>query len=120
MNLAATFRTMDKRLRTMLIATALLVVPQVGQFVAIRDLNTAGHMSDLALLFMIVAIAVIPTSLILTGAIVAVVRRQLREHERLVILGAINTLIALNLIWFFVDQCGWSRVFGLTLRVCAT
>jgi hypothetical protein len=119
-NLYARIRAMDKRLRVMLIATALLIIPQIGQFLTIRDLNTSGQESGLALFFMFAGIIVIPTSAILTGAILAVIRKQWRRHERLVILGVINSLIILNLAWFLVDQCSWSQVFGLTLKVCSS
>src|SRR4051812_22153624 len=82
-------RAMDKRLRVMLIATALLFIPQIGQFLAIRDINTAGHISGLALVFMFAGIFIIPTSAILTGAIMYVHRKDWRKHERIMILGVI-------------------------------
>jgi hypothetical protein len=118
MSLNETFRALNKRLRTMLLATALLIVPGIGQFMAIRDLNTIGHDSDLAVLFMVVAIFAVPTSLILSSAIIATVRREWRQHQRLVILGILNIIISLNLIWFFFGACSWAQVFGLVLRTC--
>jgi hypothetical protein len=118
MSLIANIRTMDKRLRLMLLATALLLVPGVGQFVSIRDLNTIGRASDLALLFNMASLFLVPTSLILTGVILYTIHRHWREHERLAILGLVNLIIVFNLAWFFLGQCGWSRVFGIALRVC--
>jgi len=107
-----------RQLRLMLVATALLLVPQVGQFLAVHDLNVYGRVSDLTFLFQYAALFLIPTSLIVTTAIAWTVRRHWRRHERLLILAGINTLIALNLIWFLVDNCSWSQVFGLALKVC--
>jgi hypothetical protein len=119
MSLIANIRTMDKRLRVMLIATALLLVPGIGQFVTIRDLNTAGHPSALALLFAVFGIFAIPTSLILSGVIVYTVRHSWREHERLVILGVLNLLLILNLAWFFAHACSWAKIFGIALKTCS-
>src|ERR1035437_1428167 len=96
MNLIARVRAMDRRLRVMLIATALLIVPQIGQFIAIRDINTSGHESTVAVLFMFATIFFVPTSLILTVAIIATIRRSWRSHERLALLGAINLLLVLS------------------------
>lgn len=107
-----------RQLRLMLVATALLLVPQVGQFLAIHDLNVYGRVSDLTFLFQYAALFFIPTSLILTAAIAWAIRRLWRQHERLLILAGINALIALNLIWFLADNCSWSQVFGLALKVC--
>ena len=102
----------------MIAATVLLLVPQLGQFLAVHDINTAGHVSDLTLLFQLTSLFFIPTSLILTGAIVWAVRRWWRNHEPLMILAGINTLIAINLILFFINPCFWSQVFGLALKGC--
>jgi len=111
-------RHLPKRLRVMLLCTGLLVVPGIGQFIAIRDLNTTGHIGDLALLFAMFGVFAVPTSLIITGAIFITARHHVREQERVLILGALNLLIALNLIWFFAHQCSWSQVFGIALRTC--
>jgi hypothetical protein len=118
MNLTATVRTMDKRLRTMLLSTALLLVPGIGQFVALHDLATQGKLSGLAVLFAITAIFFVPTSLILTTAIIAVVRKDWRRHEKLVILGGLNALLAINITWFFIHACSWAQVFGMTIQSC--
>ena len=118
MDLATRFTRLEKRLRVMLIATARLFVPQIGQFIAIRDLNLDGQLSNLAVVFMFATIFLVPTSVILTYAIITTVRKQWREHERLIILGALNAIIALNLTWFFVHPCSWAQVFGLTLTTC--
>jgi hypothetical protein len=112
------FRTMDRRLRVMLIATALLIVPQIGQFVTIRDLNTAGRESGLAILLSFTALFIVPTSLILSGTVTAVVRRHWRSYQNLLILAAVNVLIALNLTWFFANPCSWSHIFGISLQAC--
>jgi uncharacterized membrane protein YozB (DUF420 family) len=109
---------MDGRLRVMVLATALLVVPQIGQFAAIRDINLNGHESNLTLLFMVAAIFLVPTSLILTIAIAATVRKSWREHQNLLILGAVNLVLCLSITWFFFSQCGWATVFGIALRSC--
>jgi hypothetical protein len=117
MSFTDTIRTMDKRLRLMLLATVLLIVPTIGQFITIRDLNTAGQASPLALLFSMLAVFVIPTSAILTGVILYLIRTNC-HHERLAILGVLNLIIMLNLLWFFFAQCSWSQVFGISLKVC--
>jgi hypothetical protein len=111
-------RHMDKRLRVMLIATALLIVPQIGQFASIRDINLTGHESGLDLLFMFAALFMLPTSVILSGAIMYTFRKAWREHQNLMILGAINVVISISLTWFFVSSCSWAFVFGLNLHGC--
>ena len=115
---AARSRLSTRQLRMMIAATVLLLVPQLGQFLAVHDINTAGHVSDLTLLFQLTSLFFIPTSLILTGAIVWAVRHWWRNHEPLMILAGINTLIAINLILFFINPCFWSQVFGLALKGC--
>jgi hypothetical protein len=109
-------RHMDKKLRVMLIATALLIVPQIGQFAAIRDLNFLGHESAIAVLFMMAGIFFVPTSVILTVAILATLKRG--ERKDLLLLGLINVVISISLIWFFVSPCAWSTVVGLYLHSC--
>jgi hypothetical protein len=118
MNLPNYIRTMDRRLRLMLISTALLIIPIIGQFVAIGSINKTGHESNLAVFFMFAAIFIVPTSLIFSAAIVAVVRRQWREHLLLLTLATVNLLIIVNVTWFFIDQCSWTQAFGLALRTC--
>jgi hypothetical protein len=108
-----------RQLRFMLISTGLLLLCSAGQFIAIHDLNTAGKLSGLALVFKFASIFLVPTAVILTGAIMLVLRRTWREHERIMILGLLNLLIALNLVWFFLSACTWSQVFGLRLHVCS-
>jgi putative Mn2+ efflux pump MntP len=119
MGFIATVRTMDKRLRLMLLSTALLLVPGIGQFVHIRDLNTAGRASDLALVFAFAVIFIIPTTLIFSGVIIATIHRHWRRHQRLAILGALNIFIGLNLIWFFLHACSWAHIFGINIRTCS-
>jgi hypothetical protein len=111
-------RTMDKRLRLMLTATALLLVPQIGQFIAIRDLNFTGRESPLAVLFMVIGIFIVPTSFILTLAILFIVRKVWRSHERLCLLGVLNIVLISSITWFFFSQCSWAAVFGLVLHGC--
>ena len=118
MTLVNNIRTMDRRLRIMLVATALLVVPQIGQFSSIRDINFHGHDSNLTLLFMFLTVFLVPTSLILTGVLLATIRHTWREHQNLLILGAVNLLICASLVWFFFGQCSWSAVFGIALKSC--
>ena len=111
-------RTMDKRLRLMVIATLLLLIPGIGQFIALHDLATTKQLSPLALLFAFSALAIIPTSLILTGAILYLIRRHWGRHEKLAILGLLNLLLVVNLTWFFVHACSWGMVFGVNLTAC--
>jgi hypothetical protein len=118
MSFSSAVRTMDKRLRTMLLSTVLLIVPTIGQAVALRDLATSGKLSGLAVLFEVVTIFFVPTSLILTGAIIMVVRKNYRQNERLVILGGLNILLAINIIWFFINACSWAQVFGIVIQSC--
>jgi hypothetical protein len=108
-----------RQLRFLLISTGLLLLCTVGQVIAIHDLNSSGKLSGLALIFKFASIFLVPTAVILTGAIMLVLRRTWRKHERIMILGLINLLIALNLVWFFVSSCTWSQVFGLALRSCS-
>lgn len=111
-------RTMDKRLRVTLVATALLCVPQIGQFVAIRGLNVDHRQSAIALLLAMAGIFIIPTSLILTLAVAYSYRKTWRSEQTIMLLAALNLLLALSLAWFAVDQCSWSRVFGMSLYGC--
>lgn len=108
-----------RQLRFMVISTGLLLLCSIGQVIAIHDLNSSGKLSGLALVFKFAGIFLVPTAVILTGAIMLVLRRKWREHERIMILGLLNLLIALNLVWFFVSACTWSQVFGLALRTCS-
>lgn len=119
MTLAERVHAMDKYLKAGLISLALLLPPQIGQFMAIRDLNTLGRIDNLALFFEFTALAAIPTSLILTGAVLWVLRKTWREHEKTYILGILNIIISLNLVWFLVAPCSWSQVFGVALKTCA-
>ncbi|MDF2461475.1 MAG: hypothetical protein K0S68_878 [Candidatus Saccharibacteria bacterium] len=111
-------RTMDKRLRMMLIATALLLVPGIGQFVALRDLAVDQELSVLAFFFIFSAIFIVPTSLILTAVILYLIRKDWRRHEKLAILGVLNLLLILNVTWFFINACSWGLVFGVAIPSC--
>jgi uncharacterized membrane protein YozB (DUF420 family) len=100
MNNISYVRAMDKRLRVMLIATALLILPQIGQFISWGDAARGGGDGDLAIFFKFAAIFIVPTSLILSAAIVMGVRRTWRRHRAIMLLGTINALIALNIVWY--------------------
>jgi hypothetical protein len=114
------FRTMDKRLRLMLLSTALLAVVGIGQFMGLHDLGTGGKVSDVTFLFMVAGVFFVPTAIILTSVILYTIRGHLREHEKLALLGGLNLLLSVNLIWFFVSACSWASVFGLVLKSCAS
>ena len=119
MKIAEKIRNMDKKLRVMLIATALLIVPQIGQFAAIRDLNLHGHESGLAILLMMAGIFFIPTSFILSVAIVGTLKTDERkERKDLILLGLLNVIISISLAWFIVSPCSWSTVVGMYLHTC--
>jgi hypothetical protein len=113
------WRTMDKRLRLLLLSTALLAVVGIGQFVGLHDLGTTGKLSSVAFLFMVAGIFFVPTAMILSGVILYTIRRQWREHEQLVVLGALNLVLGLNLVWFFLSACTWAGALGLVLKGCA-
>lgn len=116
--LAERVRVMDKRLRMMLVATALLLVPGIGQFVALRDLAVDQELSLLAFFFIFSAIFIVPTALILTAAILYVIRKDWRRQEKLVIMGILNLILVLNLTWFFINACSWGLVFGVVIPSC--
>jgi hypothetical protein len=118
MNLLARIRQADPRLRITLIATALLIVPQVGQFVIMRDLNAGVKESGVAVLFMMALVFIIPTSIILSGATIYSTRKAGGDHRRLQALAILNIILALSITWFFVSPCTWSAAFALTLAGC--
>ena len=100
MNIISRVRTMDKKLRVMLIASALLLLPVIGLFMSWADVARDGRYSDLAIFFRFTAIFIVPTSLILSVAILSGLRHNWREHLALAVLGALNVLVALGVIWF--------------------
>jgi hypothetical protein len=118
MNVVTTLRTMDKRLRLALICTALLLIPQVGQFVGIADLNHSGKLGNLALFFAFATIFIVPTVAILSGAIMYSHRADWREHKPIMLLGGLNLLLCLSLAWFFLHPCSWAAAVGSTLGGC--
>lgn len=118
MNLPARIRTMDKRLRVLAIATAILTIPLLGQILSIANINASGHEGDLAVFFIFLGIFTVPTSLILTSAVFSGIRHHWRTHALMSALSAINTLVALNLIWFFAAPCSWSHALGIALTTC--
>ena len=111
-------RHADRRLRLMVLATALLIVPLIGQALAAYDLASTGHESPLAILFMLVAIFTVPTSLIFSITLFITARHHIHEQERTLLLGALNLLLAINLVWFFVHACSWAQVAHLSLQTC--
>lgn len=94
----------QRRLRLMLIATALAVVSQLGQILAARDLTSKGRISAVALILEMAGIFFIPTSVILSAAIAWSIRKSWRNHLFLLALAAINTLIALSFAWFLIGR----------------
>jgi hypothetical protein len=119
MNLLALFRQAQPRLRVTVIATLLLIVPQIGQFLTMRDINSAvGHSAGLAILFDMVMVFFLPTSVILSGVILFTARKNWRAERRLVALASLNLILAASITLFFVSPCGWAHTFALTLRGC--
>jgi Ni/Fe-hydrogenase subunit HybB-like protein len=113
-------RIKDPKLRITLIATALLIVPQVGQFVTMHDLNTTGHNSGISILFMMALVFLVPTSIILSGTVIYITRKAWRtsENRRVVALAALNIVLALSIVWFFFSPCSWAEAFALTMKAC--
>ena len=101
MNPIARVRTMDKRLRVVAISTALLVLPEIGHYISLGDIQRTGRLGDLALFFMFAAIFIVPTSLILTAAVLVSVRRKLRRHSAITMLSVLNVVLAADIVWFF-------------------
>lgn len=110
---------MDKRLRAQLLASCLLLVPQIGQFMAIRDLNLTHRESGLSILLAMAGIFIIPTSAILSGAVNYSYHKVWRQHQAVILLGIVNLAIALSLAWYTVSPCSWASVAGITIYGCA-
>lgn len=111
-------RRMDKRLRATLLATVLLLVPQIGQFVTIRALNVAHRGSSIGLLLEMVGVFLIPTSFIVTSAVVWSYRGQLRKHQPILLLAALNFLLIVSMVGYLVSPCIWSEVVAIQLHGC--
>jgi hypothetical protein len=109
---------MDKRLRLVLLGTFLLLLLQAGQLLIIAERNLGNSTSNGAFTFAFVCLFFIPTSLILTGAVMWLLRGSRQEHKPLYLLGLINILLALQLSWFAVDPCSWAMILGLHLSGC--
>jgi hypothetical protein len=107
-----------RRLRLTLIATALAAVSLLGQILAIHGLSAKGQISSVALILEMAGIFFIPTSLILSAAIIWTARKSLRNQLPLLLLAAINIVIALNFAWFIVGNCSWAHTFGIVLESC--
>lgn len=111
-------RNLDKRLRLLVISTGLLLLPQIGQFISLADLAKGHRVSDLAIFFQFAAIFIVPTSLILTGAVLYTYRQTWRDHRPALLLGAMNLLLAINITWFLIEPCSWATAVGLGLTAC--
>lgn len=81
---------MDKRLRLLILATALALAPQ------------AGYNTPFAALFGVLAIFFVPTSLVLTGAIVYLIRANWRDHPGFLLLAILNFILAASAVWQFL------------------
>ena len=94
-------RSMDKRLRALLISGALLAVPFIGQLLAASGKNPSGGLGNLALFFRFSAIFIVPTALILSAAVIASTPPNL-AHRRLELgLSGVIVLLGLEITWFF-------------------
>jgi len=109
---------MDKRLRLVLLGTFLLALLQGGELFIIAERNFGTATSNAAFTFAFVCLFFIPTSLILTGAVMWVQRSARQEHKLLYLLGIVNILLAVQLSWFAVHPCSWGMVLGLRLSGC--
>ena len=118
MGIISQFRSMDKRLRVLIIATGLPFLPQIGQFISLAALAKGDAPSDLAVFFQFAAIFIVPTSLILTAAVLYSHRQTWREQRPEMLLGAMNALLAINIIWYFIEPCSWAQAVGLGLKAC--
>ena len=81
---------MDKRLRLLILATALALAPQ------------AGYGGPFATLFAIMAVFFIPTSVTLTAAILYTIRTSWREHPGFILLSVLNLVLAATAVWHFI------------------
>jgi hypothetical protein len=88
----------------MFTASALAAVTLVGQLLAAHDLAGKGRVSTVAFLIEMAGIFFIPTSVILSAAIVWAVHKSWRRHLPFLVLAAINFAIALNFAWFIVSH----------------
>jgi len=109
---------MDKRLRLVLLGTFLLVMLQAGQLLIVAERNLGNAETISSFTFAFVCLFFIPTSLILTGTVMWLLRGVRQEHKPLFLLGVINILLAVQLSWFAVNPCSWAAVFGLRLSGC--
>jgi len=109
---------MDKRLRLVLLGTFLLVMLQAGQLFIIAERNLGNATSTFSFTFAFVCLFFIPTSLILTGAVMWLLRGVRQEHKPLFMLGIINIALAVQLGWFAGHPCSWGLILGLHLSGC--
>ena len=118
MKLISRLGTMDRRLRLVLLGTFLLMLLQVGQLIIIAERNLGNATNIASFTFAFVCLFFIPTSLILTGSVMWLLRSVRQDHKPLFLLGAINILLAVQLSWFAVHPCSWGTVLGLHLNGC--
>jgi len=109
---------MDKRLRLVLLGTFLLMLLEAGQLFIIAERNLGNASDNASFTFAFVYLFFIPTSLILSGAVMWTLRNSRQEHKPLFLLGAINLLLAIQLGWFAIDPCSWGMILGLRLSGC--
>lgn len=118
MKLTSRLWAMDKRLRLVFLGTFLLMMLQAGQLFIIAERNLGNATSISSFTFAFVCLFFIPTSLILTGAVMWTLRSERQEHKPLFLLGVINGLLAVQLSWFAVHPCSWGMILGLHLSGC--
>ena len=108
----------DKRLRLVLIATALLLLLQGAQILIVAQRNLGDSTTNQGFTFAFACLFLIPTSLILTGTVLWLLRRERSDFKPLFLLGAVNVLLAVQLGWFAVHPCSWAAGLGLRLAGC--
>ena len=98
MNPITAVRALHKRTRIMLISTALLVIPVLGQILT----QSGSRDPALAFFFVFAGIFIVPTSVILSTAVGWSLRREWQAHKTVMVLCAISIITSLELLWFFV------------------
>ncbi len=118
MKFVALLRTLEPRLRIMLIATTLFAILQGGQFMLIAQRNLGGAAGSSGFLYVLTSLFFIPSGIILTGAVLWLVRHNSATQRPLLLLGLINILLAFHLAWYAIDSCSWAMMLGLQLGGC--
>ena len=88
----------------MLTATGLAGVSFIGTLLAAHDLSSNGKVSTVAFLLEMAGIFFIPTSVLLSAAIVWAFHKSWRTHWPFLLLSAFNFAIALAFAWFIVSH----------------